>query len=433
VPGGRSLHIGLNSVDPTHYYGWNGHLSGCLNDAYEMKRIAESRGFLSSMLIDAQATASAVTSAIHGASTALRSGDVLLLTYSGHGGQLPDPSGIEPSGMNQTWVLYDRMLLDDELYALWSEFEDGVRVIVISDSCHSGTVTRALVEAQFGSLAVLRDPEVSGPDLLRLFRAIPSDIESATYVEHQGAYARLRAATPHAQDLSVQASVLLIAACQDNQLAADGIENGLFTATLLDVWDTGRFLGGYADFAQAITAKMPSSQRPNYYKVGRPSSAFETEAPFSIAAGGVPSQGPSVEGPKDLSRGAGPPAFRVRPGSNRYYIFEITSQPELFDPANLRDRTASNFYATWDDPTAPERLTQETYDLPQSAWDRLRFADRLYFRVGTTSTATGWDNYRVSTFDDKGATAPYIQLTDGTDTSGVPSQGSDRASRPQSK
>ena len=30
---GISLNIGLNSVDPNHYGGWDGQLAGCENDA----------------------------------------------------------------------------------------------------------------------------------------------------------------------------------------------------------------------------------------------------------------------------------------------------------------------------------------------------------------------------------------------------------------
>ena len=45
-------------------------------------------------------------------------------------------------GYDETWVLYDRQLVDDELYTLWSKFAPGVRIVVLSDSCHSGTAIR---------------------------------------------------------------------------------------------------------------------------------------------------------------------------------------------------------------------------------------------------------------------------------------------------
>src|SRR5688500_19498444 len=93
-------------------------------------------------MTESQATSSAVISAIGQASRSLTSGDILLLTYSGHGGQFDDVNGDEDDGQDETWVLWDRQVLDDELYSLWSQFAAGVRIFVLSDSCHSGTVLR---------------------------------------------------------------------------------------------------------------------------------------------------------------------------------------------------------------------------------------------------------------------------------------------------
>ena len=35
----------------------------------------------------------------------------------------------EPDGLDETWVLYDRKLVDDELYAMWWRFRPGLRVV----------------------------------------------------------------------------------------------------------------------------------------------------------------------------------------------------------------------------------------------------------------------------------------------------------------
>jgi hypothetical protein len=86
----------------------------------------------------------------------VRADDIFLLTYSGHGGQVPDTNGDEPDRKDETWVLYDGELVDDELHELYTQFKSGTRVVVLSDSCHSGTVTRAMydrtapIEAEFG-------------------------------------------------------------------------------------------------------------------------------------------------------------------------------------------------------------------------------------------------------------------------------------------
>ena len=140
---GISLHIGLNQVDPAHYDGWDGALNACEFDANDMQAIAESRGFETTKLLTAEATADAVIAAIERAAGELAQGDLFLCSYSGHGGQVPDRNGEdEEDRSDETWLAYDRQIIDDELYALWGKFAPGVRVFVLSDSCHSGTVTR---------------------------------------------------------------------------------------------------------------------------------------------------------------------------------------------------------------------------------------------------------------------------------------------------
>jgi hypothetical protein len=76
--------------------------------------------------------------------------------------------------------------------------------------------------------------------------------------------------------------VILMSACQDNQVAMDGIRNGLFTEALLRVWDKGRFEGGYHHFCAQIAGFMPPTQRPKYIVVGHKERAFEHQGPFSI-------------------------------------------------------------------------------------------------------------------------------------------------------
>ena len=83
---GMSLHIGLNQVDPNHYQGWDGKLKGCEKDARDMAAIARKQKFAANMLLNEQATADAVKVAISIAAGQLKSGDIFLLTDSGHGG-----------------------------------------------------------------------------------------------------------------------------------------------------------------------------------------------------------------------------------------------------------------------------------------------------------------------------------------------------------
>ena len=139
---GISVHIGVNDVDADHYGGWSSPLKACENDANDMHALAKGVGFSSRLLVAAEATRGAVTDAIKTAASELVAGDIFFLTFAGHGGQLKDMDGDEADGKDETWVLYDGQLLDDELNVLWAEFDPGVRVLVLSDSCHSGSVSK---------------------------------------------------------------------------------------------------------------------------------------------------------------------------------------------------------------------------------------------------------------------------------------------------
>jgi hypothetical protein len=124
---GMAITIGLNAVDPAHYSGWSGELRACEFDANDMAAIAKAQGFTASTLLTRAATRQAVLSHISDAAQKLQSGDILLLSYSGHGGQLPDLNSDEPDGLDETWCLFDGELVDDELYNSFS-FQ-GVRTI----------------------------------------------------------------------------------------------------------------------------------------------------------------------------------------------------------------------------------------------------------------------------------------------------------------
>lgn len=142
---GYSLLIGVKEVDPIHYQGWKGLLAQPENDASSVKEKIQKYGFETKLLLTRQATRENVINGIKKAADKLDTGDLFFLYYSGHGGQVPDLAGKEEDGLNETWCLYDGQLIDDELYYLWSEFTPGVRIFVISDSCHSGTMTKTIM------------------------------------------------------------------------------------------------------------------------------------------------------------------------------------------------------------------------------------------------------------------------------------------------
>jgi metacaspase-1 len=117
MPKGIALTIGLNAVDPGHYAGWSGELNACEADAEDMASIAKTRHFTVSTLLTKSATRAAVKDGVKKAAAELASGDIFMVSYSGHGGQIPDRNRDEPDAMDETWCLYDGEMLDDELFA----------------------------------------------------------------------------------------------------------------------------------------------------------------------------------------------------------------------------------------------------------------------------------------------------------------------------
>lgn len=279
MPQAISIHVGLNEVDPKHYQGWNGKLVACEFDANDMEKLASGRGFESKKLLTKEATAEALTSALKKASQKLESGDTLLLTYSGHGGQVPDANGDEKDRMDETWVLYNRQMVDDELYSLFGTFKPGVRIAIFSDSCHSGTVAKDAMDA-VGPDRMARS--VNGGDSQQpRVKGMPDEVVRSVYEANKDEYDEIQKSLPPFDKANIGASVILTSGCQDNQTSLDGDKNGLFTQTLLEVWNNGAFTSGYRTFRRRIARQMPPWQSPNLFIVGAPDPTFANQVPFT--------------------------------------------------------------------------------------------------------------------------------------------------------
>ena len=291
---GHSLHLGLNAVDPSHYDGWSGPLGGCENDANDMAAIARSQGYASTkVLLTQQATAGAFLNEMLALAEKVRPGDILFLSYSGHGGQVPDLDGDEEDdGLDETWCLYDRMLIDDELFKLFSRFAPDVRIFMLSDSCHSGSVARNIMARSgvaFDELprAARRANEALVPGGASLagfdrIRLAPPDKTLAAYMKNESLYRSLQAAASGAEQGPCPAGVILISGAQDNEVSWDGSANGLFTQTLKHVWDNGAFAGDYGSFHLRIKQYLVGRQSPNFFRVGTVTKAFRDQKPFTI-------------------------------------------------------------------------------------------------------------------------------------------------------
>ena len=205
VSKGISIHIGLNHLDESHY-GEVPTLDTCEQDARDMQRIAIMQNYKSStLLLSESATREAVKSSIIMASSVLEYGDILFLTYSGHGGLTYDVNGDEDDGVDETWCLYDGQLIDDELRELWSYFNEGVRIFVISDSCHSGTVVKANMNKEQNKLFKQK--------------LLPVDVAKNIYIKNKDFYDEIQNETTIVGDDGILATVKLFAACLDPQVS----------------------------------------------------------------------------------------------------------------------------------------------------------------------------------------------------------------------
>ena len=137
----KAICIGIND-----YPGTQADLTGCVNDAHDWAGILEARQFEVRKLLDAQATKAEMKRAIGGLIAGAEPDDTLIITYSGHGTWVPDTSGDEADGRDEGLCPHDirtaGALLDDEIHALFNQRRERVRILLLSDSCHSGSVIR---------------------------------------------------------------------------------------------------------------------------------------------------------------------------------------------------------------------------------------------------------------------------------------------------
>ena len=151
----------------------------CEFDAEDMAALATTQGIKPTVLLTRKATRANVLKAVRAAAKTLASWRSLLRELLGPWRPDPDSSGDEPDAKDETWCLYDSELIDDEVFNEMAGFREGVRVLVLSDSCHSGSVVRARV------------PEtVAG---IGRSKMMPPSVAMRTYTQNQKFYDRLQA------------------------------------------------------------------------------------------------------------------------------------------------------------------------------------------------------------------------------------------------
>ena len=266
----RSLHIGIND-----YPGTGSDLSGCVNDANDWRAALAEKGFETISLLDEEATKSNMHEAISKIVGDTGRDDIAVITYSGHGTWIADEDGDEPDGRDEALCPHDitegNVLTDDELYDIFSDRRRGARIIMISDSCHSGTVNRARTIMpgaendpwNFQKIRFLAPEFYLKGDAARLRRA--------RQVENVKASGKIRAAS------------VLLSGCKDDEYSYDawfnGRPNGAFTYVALH---TLKDLAGdavYRDWYRSIREILP---HVNYPQTPQLSGSWQQRAKWRV-------------------------------------------------------------------------------------------------------------------------------------------------------
>ncbi len=243
--------VGLSQVSTDAYGGWDGRngCEGCELDVDNVEKILAPLGYEIQMLKTNNATMTNILTHLDFAAEALSAGDTLVFYFAGHGGQQPDQNGDELDGHDETLLAYDGEILDDQLNAIWPKFQAGVRIVMLSDSCNSGTNYRAL--RTVASLSPI----------------VPVD---STAVQ------------------SMVAQMIHMGGCRDGFTSSGYVAGGAFTMALATIWNGGAFAGNYQELHTAIVAAVTSGQSPQYNEYGPVADSFRAERPFV----GTPSDTP---------------------------------------------------------------------------------------------------------------------------------------------
>jgi hypothetical protein len=226
----KAVCVGINN-----YPGIFNDLKGCVNDAKDWSTLLAGLGFDVSLMLDLQATRTNVKAALQGLINVTNAGDIAVFTYSGHGTQVVDSGSDEGDPYDEAICLYDGNVIDDELRVMLQGIHPQATLVVISDSCFSGSVTRIAGE-----------------------KAIPRFIPPG--VSTVGRTARRPFLLPE-----TDMPEILLTGCSDSEYSYDaefnGRPNGAMTALALRIIRQNPN-GTYREFHTGLRAFLPSDDYP---------------------------------------------------------------------------------------------------------------------------------------------------------------------------
>jgi hypothetical protein len=258
---GRALVVGVPQPHPSS--GWSADfLAGVEPDAREMSDLLRQLRLNTTVLFAQQATARAVLNGIQQAADDLNAGDMFVLQYSGHGAQ--QRSQDQDEAEDQLLLTYDVPIVDDTLGALWPKFRPDVRIVVITDSCNSGSVVRE-IQTERGIVRETKNVNDAVPRFLSI------GMKNSRTRSRDGNIEGLRGTLLH------------MAACLDAQQSMDIGNNGAFTHAFLSAYQAG-YNGSYYQLFDRIRKTITSKQTPRMTLYGVDQQLLAEQKPFDYSA-----------------------------------------------------------------------------------------------------------------------------------------------------
>jgi hypothetical protein len=232
-------------------------LDGCVNDVRLMHDILVGTfGFDSTnvtTLVNDLATRAAILEAFDALVASTGPDDIVVIHYAGHGSQMTDREGDEPSGFDSTLMPFDtgraphenRDITDDEIHLKLEALASRTSyTTIIVDACHSGTITRDAFGAKTRATEADRRPASALP---------PSPVPGGTLP---------RARSGTSGWMPLDGKYVLIAGCQDDEESKEyyppggGGPNGALTYFLCQHLRQAVAGTTYRDVFEAVSANV---------------------------------------------------------------------------------------------------------------------------------------------------------------------------------
>lgn len=222
----RALCVGIDE------YGGANTLHGCVADARQWGASLASVGFEVTSLENANASRDGIVTALRSLISQAKAGDIVVFNYAGHGTEVPDENGDEVGGNNgrkdeaicPVDFASGKLLIDDDIGAIFKTAGSGVNITCFFDCCHSGSITR---------FAIGGPPDPATEDRKARYIVLSEDVIARYRDLRRADASRSRTVTTSADSSeTINMREIVFSACRDNEVAWESGGHGAFTVQI---------------------------------------------------------------------------------------------------------------------------------------------------------------------------------------------------------